>query len=447
MDHPDSLSEASPSALLAERRRRALERLGDGAALLLPAAPELRVGLDTEVRYRPDAELYYLTGCTEPEAVALLDPTSDEGPFVVFVRPRDPEAELWSGPREGPERARARLGADAAFELDELPGHLGELMGRVDTLYYRLGGGRVDMDARVIAQLAATRKARQRAGVGVRALVDPGAILDDLRIVKSPEELERVRRACAVTAAAFADAARVVRPGAGEWEVEAALEAGFRRRGAWGPAFPTIVASGANATVLHYSANDRRLREGELVLLDGGAYTGLYAGDISRTFPVSGHFSPLQRRIYEIVLAAHARAIAAVRPAATEADVHQAAARVLVEGALELGVLRGDPEELLADRERYRSVFPHRTSHWLGIEVHDVGDYARAGEPRRLEAGMVLTVEPGLYLRADAEEVPAELRGLGIRIEDDVAVTADGAEVLTAELPADPEGVERLTGG
>lgn len=447
MDARDALSAVPPTDVLAERRRRVLDRLGDRAALLLPAAPELRVGLDTEVRYRPDAELFYLTGCTEPEAVALLDPSCDDGPFLLFVRPRDPDAELWSGPREGPEGARERLGADAALPLEELPARLGELMGRVDTLYYRLGDGRVEMDARVIAALAATRKARQRGGVGVRTLIDPGALLDDLRLVKSPEELARVRHACAITAAAFAEAAAGIGPGVGEWEVEAALEGGFRRRGAWGPAFPTIVASGGNATVLHYTANDRRMAAGELVLLDAGAYAGLYAGDISRTLPVSGTFTALQRRVYEVVLAAHDAAIDAVRPGATEADVHGAAVRVLVEGAVALGVLKGDAAELAAERERYRSVYPHRTSHWLGIEVHDVGDYARAGEPRRLEPGMVLTVEPGLYLRADAPDVPPELRGVGIRIEDDVAVGPDGVEVLTAALPADVDGVEGLVRG
>lgn len=441
MSHPPE-----DRALLSERRRRVLAALGEDAAMLLPAAPELRAGLDTELRYRVDAELYYLTGYGEPQAVALLDPSDDEGPYTLFVRPRDPDAERWSGARGGPEAALERYGADAAYSIDELPKRLRATFERANTLYYRLGGGREDVDALVLAELARGRKGRQRRGRGVSAVLDPGLLLDDMRVLKSPAELERVREACRLSVEVFREAATLIRPGAGEWELEAALDGGFRRRGAAGPAFPSIVASGANATVLHYITNDRRMQAGDLVLVDAGAQVRLYAGDISRTFPVSGRFTPEQRRVYELVLAAHDAAIAAVRPGATEADVHGVAVRTLVEGLVDLGALEGDPTEIAQDKERYKAFYPHRTSHWLGLDVHDVGDYMRAGEPRVLEAGMVLTIEPGLYFPPETEDAPAGLRGLGVRIEDDVAVTDTGAEVLTAGLPTDADSVEGLTG-
>lgn len=424
-----------------------LAALGDHALLLLPAAPELRLGHDTELRYRVDPELYYLTGYTEPEAVALLDPTDDDGPYTLFVRAKDPEAERWTGVRGGPEAAREVFRADAAHPLSELPFRLRDALSRAETLYYRLGAGREDVDAVVLAELASGRKVRQRRGRGVRAILDPGSLLDELRIRKSPEELARIRDACRITVEAFREGIAAIRPNAGEWEVEAALESGFRRRGADGPAFPTIVASGANATVLHYTANERRMESGELVLLDAGARLRMYAGDISRTFPVSGRFSSEQHHVYELVRSAHGAALASVRPGATEAAVHAAALRTLVEGLVDLDLLDGDPAEIAEDKERFKPFYPHRTSHWVGLDVHDVGDYALGGEPRVLERGMVLTVEPGLYFPPALETLPEPLRGLGIRIEDTVVVTAEGADVLTASLPAEPAEIESMIGG
>lgn len=418
--------------------------MGDEGALLLPAAPELTVGRDAELRYVPDPELYYLTGCVEPEAVALLSAAREDGPYTLFVRTRDPEAELWSGPRRGPEAAREAYGADAAHPVEELGERLRPVLERVETLYYRLGGGRSEVDATVLAGLAFARRQRPRKGRGVRALVDPGAVLDDLRLVKDAWELGRIREACAITVDAFREAAGVVRPGVGEWQVEAALEAAFRRRGASGPAFPTIVATGPNACVLHYTANDRTLAAGELLLLDAGARLDLYAADVSRTLPVSGRFTAEQRALYEVVREAHHRALETARAGSTEAEVHDAAVGVLLRGLVAAGLLEGDAEELAQERERWRPLYPHRTSHWLGLDVHDVGDYARRGEPRRLEPGMVLTVEPGLYISPDHDAAPPELRGTGIRIEDDVLVTESGREVLTGGLPSDAAGVEGL---
>jgi Xaa-Pro aminopeptidase len=431
------------------RRRRAavLERLGRDGVLILPAAPELRAGRDLELRYRPDADLFWLTGCVEPDAVAVLSPRREEAPFTLFVRPRDPDRELWTGPRAGPDAARQALEADAAFPIAELADRLPAMLADVERVFFRLGTGRDDVERVVRAALIAAQRGRQRTGVGPRALVDPGAILDDLRLVKDDDEVVALREACRITAEAFRDAAPAIRPGAGEWEVEAALEAGFRRRGADGFAFQSILASGPNATVLHYAENRRVMAAGELLLVDAGACYGMYNGDISRTFPVSGRFSAEQRELYDIVLRAHGAALAACAPGRTVDDVHDAAVRCLAHGLAEMGLLEdGDPAGSAAE-EAVKTFFPHRTSHWLGLDVHDVGDYAVNGEPRRLEPGMVLTVEPGLYIPPGTERAPAALRGAGIRLEDDVLITASGAELLTAALPIQPTDVEALARG
>lgn len=430
----------------AARRARALDALGTDAALVLPAAPELRVGRDLELRYRPDPDLFYLTGYPEPDAVAVLSPANEEAPFTLFVRPRDPELELWTGIRGGPEAATEIFGADAAFPLGELEERLPKLIKEVGTVYFPPGSGRAELEALVRRILAGSRRARQRTGRGPHALVDPGRILDEMRLVKDAHELALLREAARITAEGFREAAASIRAGAGEWEVEAALEYAFRRRGADGFAFPYIVASGANATVLHYIENNRPMRAGELLLIDAGARYRMYNGDISRTFPVSGRFTTAQRELYDAVLAAHDRAIEAVRPGATVADVHAVAVRTLTVALVELGLLEGDVDELVAEG-KHKAFYPHQTSHWIGLDVHDVGDYAIRGTPRPLEPAMVLTIEPGLYIPADCEAAPAGLRGTGIRIEDDVAVTEDGHEILTATLPAAAEAVEALLAG
>lgn len=432
------------SDVFAQRRTRVLAALGDRAALVLTAAPELRAGLDGELRYVVDPGLYYLTGYIEPEAVLVLCPVHEEAPFTLFVRPRDAERETWNGARGGVEEATERFGADAAHPVGELAARLPLILGRADTLYCRLGTGRPEVDALVVAALERARRSRPRTGRGPRALVDPSALLDELRLRKEPCEIERLRAAALVSSDAFREAAGRIRPGVAEYEVEAALEAGFRRRGADGPAFPTIVASGPNATVLHYVANARTMRAGELVLLDAGARKDLYCADISRTFPVSGEFTAEQRVLYDGVLAALRAGTAAARPGATVDDVHDAAFAVLLETLVALDFLEAD---VLHDAERAaraRPFYPHRTSHWLGLDVHDVGDYMVNGGPRPLEPGMVLTIEPGLYIPAGTDRGAAALRGTGIRIEDDVLITAAGNEVLTSVLPTDADAVAGL---
>ena len=429
------------------RRERALVALGN-SVLVLPAAPVALMSRDTQRRYRADSEIFYLTGVVEPGALAVLRPGGDNGDFVLFVRPRDEEAERWSGARAGPEGAREIFGADQVYEIGEIEERLPQLLAGAEGVYCRLG---VDspVERSVVDALATARSRGARKGLGPRSVVDPGEILDPMRLVKDLEELDRMRRAASITVEAFHDLGSALRPGVGEWELEAVLDSGFRRRGAWGPTYPTIVGSGPNACVLHYVSNDRRVDEEDLVLVDGGAELDLYAADITRTLPASGRFSDTQRAIYEVVLRANRRAVAAVRPGNTVAHVHREARDELIEGLLGMDLLEGKRDEVLED-ESYKRFFPHQTSHWLGLDVHDVGDYVSGADSRLLEPGMVLTVEPGLYFpdgTESSDRVPSDLRDIGVRIEDDVLVTNDGHEVLTEALPAGIEEIEGLVGG
>jgi Xaa-Pro aminopeptidase len=427
----------------AARRARVLATLGAEGALVVPAAPELHVGTDGELRYLPDADLYYLTGYIEPEAVLVLCPSA-ESPYTLFVRPRDPDRERWTGARGGVEAAREQFGADAAFPLAELPERLPKLAAGADLLYVSLESGRAEVDAAVRSVMAAARRSRPRSGRGPHTLVDPRLLLGPMRVIKDNHEIELIRLAAAITVDAFSDVAGIIRGADGEWQVEAALEHAFRRAGASGPAFPSIVAAGASATVLHYVQNDGPIRTGDLLLIDGGARYRMYCGDISRCYPASGRFTAEQRAVYDVVLRAHDAAVEQVTKGRTAADLHTAAERVLVEGMIELGLVSGTTDDVI-ERGDHKQYYPHRTSHWLGLDVHDVGDYALPGGAAvRLRPGMVLTVEPGLYIPADDESAPAALRGIGVRLEDDLLVTADGHENLTARLPIRADDVEAL---
>jgi Xaa-Pro aminopeptidase len=429
----------TPGALFASRRERLLERIGDGVAIV-PAAPELMRSRDTELPYRQSSDLHYLTGFPEPGAVAVLTPQDPAHRFTLFVRDRDPEREAWSGPRAGVEGARELHGADAAYPIAELEQHLPRLLRAADRIHYPLGVDPV-LDRRMTAAIEEARRSRQRGGQGPIGLEDLEASLGGLRRVKDPHEIEMIRTAARISAAGHRAAMARAAPGVGEWEIEAAMEGAFRSHGATGPAFPSIVGSGPRATILHYVANDRRTSDGDLVLVDAGAEWGMYCGDISRTFPVSGRFTRPQREIYEVVLAAEEAGIAAALPGAPVTAVHDAAVAVLVRGMVRLGLLTGDEASLVRDRA-YRRFYVHQTSHWLGIDVHDVGLYHEDGEPVTLEPGMVLTVEPGLYLPAGADDLPERYRGIGVRIEDDVLITDAGNEVLTRDVPVAPDEVE-----
>ena len=465
----------TPPEIFERRRAAACSALGDGV-LVLTAAPVQLSSRDTERRYHPDRELYYLTGVTEPETVAVLV-GGDDPELALFVRERDPAAELWAGPRPGPEGIAARHGIERCRGLSELTEHLPALLQRGDRIHYRLGAGGPVEDA-VLAALAHARMRGSRRGEGPRGIVDPGEVLDDLRLVKDQHELARMRRAADISLLGHRAGLCAIEPGAGEWMVEAAIDGAFRAAGAHGPAYETIVGSGANACVLHYVANAATLEPDALVLVDAGAEHGLYHGDVTRTWPVSGRFQPRQREIYDLVEVARAAGVAAVAPGRTIGDVHDAVVAALVEGLVGLGVLGGSIDEAI-ETESYKTFFPHQTSHWLGLDVHDPGDYARDGRSRRLEPGMVFTVEPGLYFGAGVDEgdgaaVPrpgeveggerrprerargkradggagtaAAYAGIGVRIEDEVVVTEGGCEVLTAALPTAAAEVEALVG-
>jgi Xaa-Pro aminopeptidase len=425
------------------RRRAVLERLGNGV-LVLPAAPIQYGSRDTEQPYVADRELYWLTGLTEPGTVAVLVGGADPS-LTVFARDRDPEAELWAGPRLGSDEAGARSGADAAHSLAQLEDRLPELLAAGDRVHYRLGR-RDSLERLVEGALHHARARGPRTGSGPRGLIDPGEALDDLRLVKDPSELQAIRSACAVTLEGHRAAAAAIRPGVGEWQIEAALEGAFRDAGATRPGFDTIVGSGANACVLHYVENSDQVPENGLVLVDAGAEVDFYHGDVTRTWPVSGRFTGPQRAVYDIVESALTAGIEAVRPGIAIAEVHEASTRVLVRGLVDLGVLAGDLDGLI-EQNAHKPFFPHQTSHWLGLDVHDPGDYARDGESRLLEPGMVFTVEPGLYFRpAPESDGGGAYDGIGVRIEDDVAVTVGGCDVLTSGLPTNAAAVEALVG-
>jgi len=430
-----------PAQVFARRRAEVFQALA-GGVMVLPAAPVRFRSRDTEYRYRPDSELYYVCGADEPGTVAVLT-GGDEPRFVLFVRDRDPDAELWAGPRMGVAAAMERLGADETYSLSQLESRLPALLQAGDRIHFR-SGAKGDVYRLVQGALEHARARGARTGSGPRGVLDPGEILDELRLVKDEHEIECLRHACAVSMAGHRAAMAAVAPGVGEWVLEAEMNAAFRRAGASGPAFDTIAASGPNACVLHYVENSRTVADGDLVILDAGAEVELYNGDITRTVPVSGRFTSEQRVVYEVVEAARSAALAVVRPGVPVSDVHDAAVRVIVDGLLSMGVLAGDAEEARAGGA-YRGFFPHQTSHWLGLDVHDPGDYAKAGQPRLLQSGMVLTVEPGIYIPPGTDAAPG-LQGLGVRIEDDVLVTEDGCENLTAQLPTSAEDMERLVG-
>ena len=417
-----------------DRRNRAFSRLGDGA-IVLPAAPvRLRSG-DSEYRYRADSELLYLTGWDRPGGIALLRGFADEDRFVLFVPERDPARELWTGPRPDPDEAGAAHGADKVLSLRDFSSRAPALLAGADGIWYRLGA-HPGCDGVVREALREGRSRRPRDGVGPWRLMDPGGILGELRLRKERAEIVRIKRAAAISVAAFREALPRIRAGAGEWEVEAALECGFRSRSADGPAFATIVAAGVNACTLHYTANDARIRADDLVLVDGGAEFDCYAADVTRTVPASGRLEGARLEAYQVVSDAHRAALAACAPGGTLDEVHEAAVRVVAEGLVALGVLPGPPGDVV-DQALHRPFFPHQTSHWLGLDAHDAGPYRDRGKPVKLQPGMVFTVEPGLYLRPGSCPGSPGLEGVGIRIEDDVLITPEGVEVLSSGLPVD----------
>jgi len=427
-----------PSDEFRARRERILEAIHPGVLVVFAAPSSIRNN-DVEHEYRQDSDFFYLTGFDEPESVIVL--RSAEHPrFTLFVRPRDPERETWDGPRAGIEGAVGEFGADAAHPIAELDAKLPELLSGSPRLFYRLGE-QLDCDARILKALGALRRKTRQAVVWPTSIHEPANVLHEMRLRKGPEEIAHLNKALEITAEAHAELMRGTRPGLYEYELEGVLRRIFRARGSERPAYSPIVGSGPNATILHHRKNDRRIEDGDLVLVDAGCEYGYYAADVTRTYPANGHFTPEQRAIYEIVLAAQLAAIDRAVVGATLDHVHQAALDRIVDGLIELHLIEGPREAALEDK-RYRTFFMHRTSHWLGMDVHDVGRYFADGQPRKLEPGMVLTVEPGIYVAANSE-AEARFRGIGVRIEDDVLVSHEGPVVLSASIPKSVEEVER----
>ncbi|HXE76904.1 MAG TPA: aminopeptidase P N-terminal domain-containing protein [Rhodanobacter sp.] len=424
----------------ARRRRQLMRMAGASSVLLVSAAPQRLRNADSAWPYRQDSDLHYLTGFPEPDAVLALLPGRAHGEAVLFCRERDTAQERWHGARLGTERALATYGLDDAFPIDDIDDILpGMIEGRARV--YCDFGREPDFDARLLGWM---RRLRQLRGGGVvpKEFVALGHLLHDLRLYKSRAELSLLREAAAIAIRAHRAAWQVALPGSREYEVEAELLKVMRGQGAV-PSFVPTVATGANACTIHYQGGGSVLREGDLLLLDAGAEWECYASDICRTIPVSGRYSGEQRALYELVLAAQQAAIAQVRPGRAFAAAHETAVQVLVEGLCGLGLLRGDAGEIVA-AGGHKRFFPAKTGHWLGLDVHDVGDYRVDGESRMLEPGMVLTVEPGLYVAADDPTVDERWRGIGIRIEDDVVVTKEGNDVLTAAMPKEIADIEAL---
>ncbi|MCK6405382.1 MAG: aminopeptidase P N-terminal domain-containing protein [Rhodocyclaceae bacterium] len=411
------------------RRQNLAAQLGNGVAIV-PTAPERVRNRDTHHPYRFDSYFWYLTGFPEPEAVLVVT-GGDKPQSILFCRAKNEEREIWDGYRHGPAGAQDNFGVDAAFPIGELDQRLPELIADRSVLWHSLGHDE-EWDSRITAALNTVRSQSRAGKRAPREIRDLRALIDGMRLVKDNSEIDTMRRAAAISAAGHARAMRHCRPGMAEYELEAELIHEFRRRGADGHAYTPIVAGGANACVLHYIENDRVLPDNALVLIDAGCELDGYAADITRTFPVNGRFSPAQRDCYEIVLAAQQAAIAAVRPGASFMAYHDAAVRVLAQGMIDLSLLNGSVDGVI-ESESYKRFYMHRTGHWLGLDVHDAGEYKEDGEGGewvKLAPGMTLTVEPGLYIRP-AADIPHELHGIGIRIEDDVVVTTSNCDVYT----------------
>jgi Xaa-Pro aminopeptidase len=426
-------------------REQALARLAsdNACALVFSGSPRIRNN-DAEHRFRPDSDFWYLSGFDEPESVLVLAPRNTSARSILFLREREREQEIWNGRRLGVEAAAAALGVDRAHPIGELWSKLPEYVRGHERLVYRAGLDEA-RDRHVIALLGRVRPTIRNGTIAPQQWVDPALSLHELRLHKSAGELECMRRAAAISAAAHQACMRATRPGVHESELDALLTYTILRRGGSGTAYTNIVASGANACILHYVEKASELCAGELLLVDAGAEFDCYASDVTRTYPVSGRFSAEQRALYELVLRAQLEAIALALPGRPFWGVHEHTLLVLTRGLLELGLLAGPLEQAL-EKQTYRRFYMHRTSHWLGLDVHDCGAYHVNGAGRTLEPGMVLTVEPGLYIAPDDETVEPRWRGIGVRIEDDILVTSNGNENLTAAIPKEVAELEALCG-
>ena len=424
----------------ARRRRQFMRMIGKDAIAILPAAPVVHRNGDIEYAYRQDSHFHYLTGFPEPEAVAVLLPGRAHAEYLLFVRERDPLRESWDGPRAGTEGAIERFGADDAFPIEDIDEILPGLIEQRAQIFYAMGA-HDDFDTHVMAWMNSLKADAQQRSSRTREFVALNHVLDDMRLYKSRAEQATLRRAAQIAVGAHRRAMKFARPGRMEYEVMAEVLHEFRSHNA-DMSYTPIVGGGANACVMHYRGNDQRLCDGDLLLLDAGCEFDYYASDITRTFPVSGRFTPAQRAVYDVVLDSQGAAIDKVRAGNHWNEPHEAAVRAITQGLVKLGLLKGKVPRLIKEKA-YAPFFGHRTGHWLGIDVHDVGDYKVGGEWRVLEPGMALTVEPGIYIRPSSH-VPKEFWNIGVRIEDDVLVTSGSPDVLTGSLEKTPEAIERL---
>lgn len=424
------------------RRTQLMRMMGKDAIAIVPTAPERIRNRDVHYPFRPDSDFYYLTGFDEPEAVAVLIPGRKTAEYILFCRQRDPEREQWDGRRAGQEGAIRDYGADDSFPIEDLDDILPRMLEQCERVFYAMGCN-PDLDHRMSEWIA---KVRSRARSGIHGPIEFIALdhyVHDMRLYKSRSEIATMRKAARISAAAHSQLMKKCRPGMHEYQLQADFEHACASKGATRQAYPAIVGGGNNACVLHYIENNAELRNGDLVLIDAGCELDCYASDITRTFPVNGRFSDPQRKLYQLVLDAQHAAIEAVRPGNSWQAPHQAAVKVLTRGLVKLGLLKGQPARLLK-KEAFIKYYMHKTGHWLGMDVHDVGDYKIDGEWRMLEPGMVLTVEPGLYIPEGMRGVAKKWQGIGIRIEDDVLVTKDGHEVLTSDVPKEIDEIEAL---
>ena len=428
----------------ARRRRHLMDLMGPDSIAVLPNALEMVRNRDVHFPYRSDSHFHYLTGFDEPESVMVLIPGREHGEFVLFCRERNLEKEIWDGYRAGLDGAISSFAADDAYPIADLDEILPGLMEDKEKVYYTMGSQQA-FDQRMVNWLNHLRQASRSGKHSPTEIIELEHILGELRLYKSSQEVKAMKHAAKASVAAHIRAMQATRPGKWEYEIEAELLHEFMRHGCRSPAYPSIVGGGENGCILHYIENNQKLKNNDLLLIDAGAEYDCYAADITRTFPVNGKFTPAQRELYQIVLDAQHAAIDAVRPGNHWNQPHEAAVKVLTEGLLRLGILKGELNELL-EKQAYREFYMHRTCHWLGLDVHDVGDYKVGGTWRLLEPGMVLTIEPGLYIR-DLAHVPAKYHFTGIRIEDDVLVTKDGHDVLSAGAPKEIADIEALMAG
>jgi Xaa-Pro aminopeptidase len=428
-----------------EQLKRFIDQMEPNSVAVIPAAHEARRSYDTEFRFRQDSDFWYLTGFPEPDAIAVIDPSNKKAPFTLYVRPRDPEMETWFGRREGTEGATKNYGANQAFNIDRFAADLPKLLNGHEKLYYRFSVDK-SLDEQILNYFTEQRVRRLKTAYPPHTIIDPTIMLGEMRLHKTESEIEFMQTAATISAEAHILAMKKTRPGMNEFQVESLVESYMRDRGATGIAYNSIVGGGDNATILHYVENNRPLKDGDLILIDAGAEYKGYAADITRTFPINGKFSKEQREVYDVVLDVQMQCIEATKTGNTVKKRHEFSIELLTEGMKKLGLLKGKTSDLIKKKE-YMKYYMHGVGHYLGLDVHDAGRYFTdqgAKNSRPFASGMVLTVEPGLYIPPDDRSAPAKYRGIGVRIEDDVLVTEQGNRNLTAKVPKDPDAIEAL---